>query len=207
MAADYITADDIKQALPDGSWGSDYDVELARLATTASRAIDRFTGREDGAYAVSADTTRYFTPPRRSCTLWVGEMAAAPTSVAMTVTTPLGDYTALVSTDYYPEPANALLEGRPYTRLVLDPYNGTYSEWYAWPKAVKVVGKFGYSTTPPALIVQAAITQAARYFKRAQQAFQDTGAVIELGQLRYVQNLDPDLQAILYGAGFVRTAV
>lgn len=224
MAEDYLTADDIKAALPDGSWGTAYDTELARLATAASRAIDRFTGREDGAYKVTADTTRLFTPPLArghvepdlghlflplpaSLALWVGELAAAPTSVAMTVTTPRGVYTTLAATDYYPEPANALLEGRPYTRLVLDRYNGAYMQWYPWPLAVKVVGRFGYSTEPPGEIVEATLIQAVRWFKRGQQAFQDTGAVSELAQLRYVKRLDPDIEAILERGGYVRTAV
>jgi hypothetical protein len=39
--------------------------------------------------------------------------------------------------------------------------------------------------------------QAVRWFKRAQQAFQDVSAALELGQLTYAQELDPDLRSML----------
>jgi hypothetical protein len=41
------------------------------------------------------------------------------------------------------------------------------------------------------------VIQVVRWFKRSQQAFQDVGAIVELGQLRYVQRLDPDVQTII----------
>lgn len=204
MANDYTTAALLKAQLPDTTWGAAYDTLLGYLATRASRAVDAATHREPGAYKVSADTTRYFDGSGRR-ELWIGELAAAPTTVSMTVTTPLGAYTALASTDYYAWPFNAAAEGRPYLRLDLDYYNGTYSEWYPWVKGVEVVGKFGYSQTAPDLIVQAAEIQAVRWFKRAQQAFSDAGAIAELGQLRYVQKLDPDVALII--SDFNRTVV
>ena len=205
-ANDYCTAAEIKAAMPDGSWGSSYDTELARLATAASRAIDRYTGREPGAYEVTADTTRYL-DGSGGAQLWIGELAQAPTSVAVAETGVLTSYTAWASTDYLLWPYNALAEGQPYLRLDIDRLNGTKAVWHRFPRAVKIVGRFGFATATPELIQQAAITQAARWFKRGQQAYQDTGAVVELGQLRYVKQLDPDIKQILYGAGFARTAV
>ena len=58
-----------------------------------------------------------------------------------------------------------------------------------------------YELTRVKLGRMATIIQASRWFKRGQQAFQDTGAVVELGQLRYTQKLDPDVAALL---GFLR---
>ena len=59
-------------------------------------------------------------------------------------------------------PYNALDNGEPYTRLVIDNLNGSKSVWYEYPKSVKIVGKFGYSAAPPDDVVQATIIQAAR---------------------------------------------
>lgn len=206
--ADYVSTDDVKTMLPDGNFPvGEYDDVLDALVTRASRAIDRMTGREPGAYAVSADTTRYFGPSRDGGCLWIGELAAAPTSVSMSMTGSLTAYTALATTDYVPWPYNAIAEGRPYLRLDIDGINGAYGVWYPYPKAVKVVGKFGYSTTAPAMIVQATLTQAVRWFKRAQQGFADTGAIIDLGQLTYTQRIDPDIVTMLYDAGYKRVSL
>jgi hypothetical protein len=36
-----------------------------------------------------------------------------------------------------------------------------------------------------------------RWFMRAKQGYQDAGAIMELGQMTYVKELDPDVQKIL----------
>jgi hypothetical protein len=203
MANDYITAGEIKAALPDENWGSGYDATLARLATAASRAIDRFTKREPGFWYVNSDTTRYFD----GCggrELWVGYLAAAPTSVSVAETGDVdssagtgGTYTAWSATDYLLWPYNATAEGRPYQRLDIDQLNGTKYGWYKFPKGIKIVGKFGWATAVPDEIGQIALIQAVRWFKRGQQSFQDTGAIVELGQMTYTQQLDPDIAVML----------
>lgn len=198
MAADYCSVDDIKEVLAEGAVDASYDALLGVLVTRASRAIDRFTGREPGAYQVESSTTRSFDGPRRcSAELRIGELATSPTSVQMTITTPLGSYTALAASDWYLWPYNAAAEGKPFEKIILDPYNGDYATWMPWPKAVKVSGKFGYSTEPPGEIVQAVITQTMKWFKRGQQAFADTGAVVDLGQLTYTKKLDPEVSLII----------
>jgi len=60
-----------------------------------------------------------------------------------------------------------------------------------------VTGKWGGVVTPPALIEKACKITVIRRFKRAMQGFQDTGAIEELGQLRYTKALDPDVKEIL----------
>lgn len=200
---DYCTAAEIKAVMPDGNWGSSYDTLLATLATRASRAIDRFTGRKPGAFKVDADVTQYF-DGSDGPELWIGELAAAPTSVSVaeggvvdSAAGTGGNYTAWAATDYLLWPYNALDEGQPYVRLDVDIHNGSKAFWHAYPKAVKIVGKFGYATSTPSDIAQAAIIQAARWFKRGQQAFRDTGAIVELGQLTYTRALDPDVAAMI----------
>jgi len=46
-------------------------------------------------------------------------------------------------------------------------------------------------------VKQAVLIQAARWFKRGQQGFRDTGAIVELGQLMYTRALDPDVAALI----------
>ncbi len=203
MANDYCTVVEVKNAMTDTTWGVTYDVEIEALITACSRAIDQFMGREAGAFYVSADTTRYFDGPADDW-LWIGELAAAPTSVAVALSGDIdssagtgGTYTAWTATDFLLWPYNALAEGKPYMALVLDTLNGNYATWYGFTKGIKIVGKFGYSATVPKWIKQATIIMAIRQFKRGQQAYQDTGAILELGQLRYVQKIDPDVAALL----------
>lgn len=178
--------------MPDTSWGSTYDAILTVLAKRASRAIDRFTGRDAGAFYVAVDTIRYYDGSGER-DQWIDELAAAPTSVAVAEAGDLTDYTAWASSDYMVWPYH----GGPYARLDIDQLYGSKSIWYRFPKSVKVVGKFGYSTEPPDDVVMATIIQAARWFKRGQQAFRDTGAITELGQLTYTKSLDPDVAELI----------
>lgn len=206
MANDYCTSVEIKQAMPGASWDGTYDGILDSVATRASRAIDMHLKRKPGAFYVNADVTLYFDGSGNRYQ-WIDELAAAPTSVQVAETGVLTTLTTWASTDYMLWPYNALDFGTPYMRLDVDRLNGTKSVWYGYPKGVKIVGKFGFSTTVPGEIKEATIIQAARWFKRGQQAFADTGAVEGLGQLKYVQRLDPDVAAILEGAKFQRVTI
>lgn len=212
---DYCTATEIKNHLTDSQLDNTYDTILATLATRASRAIDRFTKRHNGAYAVSADSTRYF-DGMDEVELLIDELAAAPTSVSVAETGDVDDsggtggtYTAWAASDYLLWPYNALQLGLPYEALIIDRLYGTKSTWYSYRKAIKIVGKFGYATTTPEEIKEACIIQAVRYFKRGQQAFMDTSANPMFQQMPYgvvtVAGLDPDVETLLNH--FIRVAV
>lgn len=208
VANDYCVVADLKEQLdPSGQQYSttDYDAAFGNVITRASRAIDRFTGRDPGAYAVSTDQTRYY-DGSGTHELMIDELAALPTSVAVAETGDVdgstdggGNYTTWSSSDYLPYPYNALDHSEPFTELHVDTINGSRLAWYGFPKGVKVVGKFGYATTDntPDDIVEATIIQAVRYFKRAEQGFKDVGAIEQLSQLRYVRRLDPDVESIV----------
>jgi hypothetical protein len=199
VANDYITADDIRAEMPDTEWGGKYTVLFEAIAGQASRAIDRFVKRRPGAFYSDTDSTEYFDG---SGTLeqWVGELAAAPTSVAVAETGDVdssagtgGTYTTWATSDYLLWPYNAVAASEPFLRLDIDLLNGSKAVWYRFPKSVKIVGKFGYSAAVPDDVKYATLVQAVRMFKRSQQAFQDAGASVELGALRYVKDLDPDV--------------
>src|SRR5574341_150455 len=207
---DYTTLASVKALMPDTAWGTSYDTVLGTLITRASRIIDGLLGREPGSFAVGSDVTKYF--DGSGCLeQWIGELAALPTSVSVAETGVVDDaagsngtYTLWANRDYRPWPYNNLAEGKPILRLDIDLLSGAKQIWYSFPKAVKVVGKFGFATTSntPSEIVQAAEIQTVRWFKRAQQTFQDAGAIVELGQLRYVKKLDPDVENVLMKTKF-----
>ena len=206
MPNDYATNILVKEAMPDADMGSTYDAVLDMLITRASRLIDGMFKRKPGAFSVDMDETRYY-DGSGGIEQWIDELAAAPTSVSVAESGAITSYTAWASTDYFLWPANALLDGMPYMRLDIDRLYGTKVLLYRYPKSVKVVGKFGFSTSTPKEIEQATIIQTVRWITRGRQAYQDTGAILELGQLKYTLKLDPDVETLLSVARFQRLAV
>ena len=215
MATDYCNASQIKALMPDTTWGTSYDALLGVLITGASRAIDELYKRKPGACAVSSTAARYYGPQQvHGSFLRIDELAAAPTSVNIALTGDVdnasgsgGTYTALTTNDYFLDPDNAAEDGLPYTGLCLDTQNGDYASWYGYPRGIKVIGKWGYATTSPAIIAQQTKIQTVRWFKRAQQAYKDVRAITELGQLQYVQQLDPDIAVLLMNSRMGRMTI
>lgn len=194
MAEPYCEPADIKNTITDTDWGTSYENVLHDLAIRASRAIDTFTGRRPGTFKLIVDETIFLTGD--GCRdLWV-ELAQAPTKVEVDEVGDMMTYTTWASTEYLLWPPNYALMEIPIQRLDI----WTYSQklyWPYWSNCIKITGRNGYSITPPGVIVEATIIQAARWFKRGQQAFQDTGAIVELGKLTYTKRLDPDVAEIL----------
>src|SRR5512138_392139 len=109
---DYCTVAEIKAMMQDNTWGATYDAILAILATRASRALDRFVGRANGAFYVTVDSTKYF-DGSGGREQWIDELAATPTSVAVAETGALTTYTTWAATDYILWPYSST----PYLRL------------------------------------------------------------------------------------------
>lgn len=201
MPNDYITAYELQGELPDRDWDPVYDNLFTEIATQASRALDVFCMRRPGSFYSDTDETFYFQGDGTD-QLWIGPgLADEPTSVSVAESGDIdgaaasgGTYTAWATSDYILWPYNAMLDGEPYLRIDVERLNGTKVYFPKYPKGVKIVGKFGYSTTVPGPIKKATLIQGVRWFKRAQQAYADTGAIFELGQLTYVRELDPDVK-------------
>ncbi len=205
---DYVTLSDIADKLPDNSvsTGVSYDVLVSSLITRCSRQFDRMTNRKPGAYAVTADTTRYFDGPlcHEPTVLPVGELAALPTSVSVAETGVIdrasgsGVYTLWAATNYYATPHNAADNGRPYEYLVVDQLNGTYSMWLSFPRGIKIVGKFGYSATVPEDIKDAVCNMVVRMLRKAQQNYVNVASINDIGQVMQGDKLDDDIMATVY---------
>src|SRR3990167_1236048 len=198
----YATVLELRGALPDSGISSAYDILLTDLIRRASRALDRYTKWEAGSFARAStdEETRYYDGSGGS-QQWIDPYVVAPSLLAVSESGGLAssDYTSYPSTDWFVWPPNAAAKGEPYYRIDLDTLNGNKQVFYKYPKSVKVTAPFGHSLASaiPDEIVQATVIQAARWFKRGQQAFQDTSAIVELGQLRYTQKLDPDVAEII----------
>lgn len=190
--ADYATLQEVKDHLPNDVFtNTRFDTILAALITRASREMDRLTNRKPNAFVVSADSTRYFDGPAisrnvspilpsesdRTPMLFLGELAAAPTSLA--VKEDGTNWTTWASTDYFLWPYNALDEGEPYRALMIDLDNGTKTSWFGYRQGVRVIGKFGFSTAVPDPIKECVIIQVGRWFKRGQMGFQDKVQVVD----------------------------
>jgi len=72
---------------------------------------------------------------------------------------------------------------------------------------VQVTGRWGYADTCPAEIREAAVMQAAQWYKELQGAMTDTLASPELGTLLYTKELHPAISLILVKGRYVRAPV
>lgn len=192
MTETYGTAAELQARL----WGEDVtpagadEMALEQILEGASRWIDKFCGRRF--YAESE--TRYYTP-QFSNLLEVDDLL----SVTTLQTDEDGDRTYEItwaSTDYDLFPYNAILDGQPYTMIRVTP-EGDYS-FPRVAKGVKIVGSFGYCTLPnlPADVREACLLQSERLYKRKDAPFGIAGPS-ELGQMRLIQELDPDVKQLL----------
>lgn len=193
----YVDTDAVKAAMPDVTWGGKYDALLKELTEAASRKIDEAVGFPPGSYRVEVDEIRYFEGSGQA-SQWIDEIATTPTEVAMDLIGDQVSYTVISASDYEMWPKNAVQLGQPFYRMDMRLLsNPTYYHWYAYPNSIRVTGKWGWSTTVPPHVAQVTKIQVIRWFKRAQQAYEDAGAITQLGQLRYVKGIDPDLEVFL----------
>jgi hypothetical protein len=202
--ADYATLAEVKAQIgePDIATSSDYDSLLSAQITNVSRLIDREVGRFENYFYPSSDATAYYYDGNGDCELWTDEFVSI-TSVKVSEEGGLSssDYTTWSSSDYVTWPYN----DTPILRLDVDTLNGSKLYWYAYRKSVEVTGVRGHSATPPDDVNQACIIQTARWFMRSKQAWADTGASPDFGQITVnvggqnavASKLDPDVAAIL----------
>lgn len=199
--ADYCSSSDIKADMPDSALASStdttYDTALGVFITAASRLIDKEVGREPDWFASTDSETRYY-DGSGDVTQEIDEChTLTSVSVSESGGTGASDYTAwTLDTDFYVWPYQYSQLGQPICRLIAD-WNGSKSIFPHFRKAVKVIGQFGYSSTPPDDIKMACKIQAVRWFARAKQMYQDASASAATGQLIYAKSLDPDVKEIL----------
>lgn len=183
--ADYCTAAQIKAAGRLNVNGLTYDTELTALATTASRWIDRHCNLPTDGFVASASATRYYSIDDVSgATLFLD----APLLTLTTLTN--GNSVTIDSANYWLEPRN-----------ITPKWQVTLKSAYAWTFAtdgwISVAGVWGFSTSAPSPVTEAAAMLAGWMFKRYQAALQDNTAAIELGKLVYSEAIPKQVLALL----------
>lgn len=199
---DYVTPEMVQAYAPSNEVATStvWDSVVASLCTNCSRAFDTLTFREPGAYAVTDDSTRYFDGIPCTATdfitmLTVGELVDL-TSVEIA---PNGGstYSALLTDNYWLWPYNAPSEGKPYTRIDLQPNSGSVRLWPSQPHSVRVIGKFGYSASVPDDIQEAILLYIMRMLRKAQQNYEDVGQMLNSGVILVGMKQDYDLQTLI----------
>lgn len=200
--SDYTTLAAVKRDIDAGGGGitSAHDTLLTDAITEASRQIDRHKRVEDGAYAAddTGDETRYFngTGTIRQPI----DPATSITSVAVEETD--GTYTTWTEdTDYFNWPENHDTTGEPIRALVVNrKSDGSKSVWTHGQRRVKVVATFGWYASVPGNVERACKIMVVRWYKRAQGGWDDTTANIDLGEVRFTLEVDPEVRRLLKDA-------
>jgi hypothetical protein len=193
----YISAAEMKDTLEiTGETYADNDIDDAIEA--ASRVIDAYKGTR---YYPTAET-RTYTAPVCGSDRWNYDTSLSIYDLCglVSVTVDMdGDgvyeQTWVRGTDFYLEPNNADLTGKPWNQITLRRQGG--KQWPQWQYAVSVAGTFGWSTAP-GQVTEACGILANRYLKRVRETpygmvmiGSDALAMARLGKI------DPDVAFML----------
>lgn len=186
----YPTLADIKLYIGADKPGD--DVLLQALMTSAIAYIESPSGA-DRRFNVTADTTRRFDAYRdvkdNGRTLKIDDDLCQITSVTN------GDGATISASDYVTEPRNRA----PYYALTLK-LTTTAPVW-TWSTApedsIVIVGRWGYSTTPPADIAQAFKAMVAYFYRRRSSSGSQDGTVVAEGIVITPATMPKDIQGVL----------
>jgi hypothetical protein len=190
----YPTLTEVKEQLGIDSSVKD-DTFLERLMTAAIAYIEGPNGA-DRRFNVTADTTRSFDANRNVSadrrTLTLDDDLCQITSITN------GDGATVSASNYSTRPRN----NPPYYALTIK-YNSTSSFW-TWQDtpedAITIVGRWGYSITPPADIAEAFKGLVAyRYRRRGNSNEMDRPLMAEGGVLIMPSQVPRDIQGVLTG--------
>lgn len=211
----YATVDELKDQI--GKTGTDEDTVLEAILDAASVAIDNFCQRPDGFEADAAASVRTYSGDGGPI-LDIDEYVEV-TLVEVKDSPTDDDYTAWEDEDWIPFSGDArrpnlnpIVQGRPYTAIMVSAVGSEsiFTDGRTSRRGVptvRVTARWGYAATVPAVVRQAAITQATRWWKRGGSAWADSVGSPTVGQLFYRRDLDPDLKMMLVNGALVRMVV
>jgi len=183
---DYCVLADIEARL---SIGAEYDDWLAGIITGASRFIDRWCLR---CFDAAASSTKHFDGNGKEY-LIIPDMVEVGDEGTVIV-----EDDTWAATDYILYPLNET----PKMKIFVDP-DGDYSAFTKGRNNVQITASWGYAAEAPAEdndladLWDVCVQLATRSFKAAEQAYQDAGAIPELGQLFYKKALTPYMVEVL----------
>ena len=168
------------------------DAAIERAINSASRWIDKTTGTRF--YRNSADETRVYTCKYHEVFFCPDDIGSITTLKTDEDGDGTFEITWTVATDYRLKPANAVLDGEPYTSIVIGP-NGSYT-FPSIDQGLQLIGKFGYSASTPDEVNSACIILAQRALKRKDAPLGVMGNVT-VGYVQLQHALDPDVENYL----------
>lgn len=190
MANEYVTLEELKSQFGIKDDDDTRDADLNRARASASRSIDKTTGRRF--WLDEAPVQRTFRLAGRVVCDASGDLLLVDdigSATGLTVETGSGvAFTAV--TGYESQPDNALADGEPITGLRL----GGATSWGTATTRVRVTARFGWPSVPED-IHQAALIQASRLFKRKDSPEGIIGSA-EWG-VRNLSRRDPDVWALV----------
>lgn len=185
MANEYVTLDELKAQFGIEPADDARDAELNRARASASRSIDKTTGRR---FWLDEDPVqRVFNPRGRIVRETDGELFLVDdigSAAGLVVETGSGASWSAV-TGYESSPDNALAEGRPVTGLLR-----VLGTWGTSTSRLRITAKFGWPAVPDD-IHEAALILASRLFKRKDSPEGIIGSA-EWG-VRNLSRRDPDV--------------
>lgn len=197
----YLTLAQVKAYMPtsDVSTTNIWDAFITTICNNVSRAWDILTFREEGAYAIQADTTRYYDGVPLTATdginsLYTDEFVAI-TTIGLA---PSGGnvYTPMSADDFWLYPYNALTQGKPFYRVDLTGL-GSVQKWPSRPHSIQIVGKFGYSATVPPAVFEGLLLYVIKFLRKAQTNYLETGTILDTGQVFVGLKTDADIQNLI----------
>jgi hypothetical protein len=190
LPTNYITNTQLKNTLEIGT-ATYADDDITTAIASASRVVDAY---KDTKFYPVAETRRY-TADVSECSIQIDDLVTLTTLKVDMQGDGSYDTAWTVDVDFYLEPINAALDGRPYNQVTLRPQGGDI--WPPFDYGVQIGGTFGWSTAPYQ-VTQATTILAGRYLKRARETpygiltvGTDAIAAARLGRI------DPDVSFLL----------
>jgi hypothetical protein len=169
------------------------DTQLTLRLASASRAIDKFTGRRRGGFSKdSAATARVYQPGHRLLGTRDGELfmvdEIADTAGLVVETGTTASYTAVAATEFEALPENAIADSEPITAFL------RLSWGLGYTLRMRVTAKWGWPAVPDE-VHEATLLQASRLWNRKGSP-QGVINSAEWGGVR-VARLDPDVKEMI----------
>jgi len=184
----YCTSTDVKTYL--GIAGTTDDTLITALITRAQGLIDAYCHRK---FEATADTTHYFEVgvDTHGQTLYLDDDLCSITSISNNAD---GTPEAIASTEYTTIPRNSA----PYSAIKLLTSSSKYWRFTTNPEAgVTVTGKWAFSATPPADIVQACARWTAYLYRQKDAQVFDVTAQPDMGVITIPQGMPADVKKAL----------
>jgi len=181
----YVTLTDLKAYL--GITNTTDDAVLIGMIAAAQTGIDSWCGRT---FEAAADSTKYLDAADDVDGAWL----YLPDDLAQITTITNGDSTTVTTADYVTQPRNRA----PYYALKLKADSDvawTYED--APENAISISGRWAYSVTPPADIVQACRRYAAYLYRQRDASVFDVTAQVDIGMITIPQGIPADVEKLL----------